>query len=47
LEQCRKDTGDEWDDDEIYFVADELKKEFPSLTFSRVSYCAGIISLVS
>ena len=45
LEQCQKDVGDEWDDDEIYFVVDELKKEFPSLTFTRVSYCAGILSL--
>ena len=47
LEQCRKDVGDEWDDDEIYFVVDELKKEFPSLIFTQISYCAGIISLVS
>ena len=46
LEQCRKDVGDEWDDDEIYFVVDELKKEFPSLIFTQISYCAGIISLV-
>ena len=45
LEQCRKDTGEKWDDDEIYFVVDELKKEFPSLTFTRISYCAGILSL--
>lgn len=46
LEQCRKDTGVEWDDDEMYFVVDELKKAFPSLAFTRISYCAGIISLV-
>jgi len=45
LEQCRKDVGDEWDDDEIYFVMDELKKDFPTLAFSRISYCAGILSL--
>ena len=45
LEQCRKDVGDEWDDDEIYFVVDELKKDFPTLAFSRISYCAGILSL--
>ena len=47
LEQCQKAVGDEWDDDEIYFVVDELKKEFPSLIFTQISYCAGIISLVS
>ena len=45
LEQCRKDTGDEWDDDEIYFVVDELKKNFPTLAFTRISYCAGILFL--
>ena len=45
LEQCRKDVGDEWDNDEIYFVADELKKEFPALVFSQISFCAGILSL--
>ena len=45
LEQCRKDVGDEWDEEEIYFVVDELKKDFPSLAFEQVSYCAGIFSL--
>ena len=45
LEQCRKDVGDEWDDDEIYFVVDELKKNFPALAFTRISYCAGILFL--
>ena len=39
------DHKDEWDDDEIYFVVDELKKDFPTLAFSRISYCAGILSL--
>ena len=46
LEQCRKDVGDEWDDNEIYFVVDELKKELPTIKFTQISYCAGIISLV-
>ena len=46
LEQCRKDAGDAWDDEEIYFVADELKKDLPQITFSKISYCAGIIALV-
>ena len=45
MEQCQKDAGDEWDDDEIYFVVDELKKAFPTLDFTRISYCAGILSL--
>ncbi len=46
LEQCQKKMGDEWDDDEIYFVVDELKKVFSSLKFTQISYCAGIILLV-
>ena len=45
LEQCRKDVGDEWDDDEIYFVVDELKKYLPTFGFTRISYCAGVLSL--
>ena len=44
LEQCRKDVGDEWNEEEIYFVVDELKKDLPQLTFTKISYCAGIIA---
>lgn len=45
LNQCRKEAGDEWDDEEIYFVYDELKKVFPGLVFTQISYCAGILTL--
>ena len=45
LEQCQKDADNEWDDEEIYFVVDELKKAFPTLDFTRISFCAGILSL--
>lgn len=45
LEQCRKDMGDEWDDDEIYFVVDELKGEFPELGFKQISHCSGVLSI--
>ena len=45
LEQCRKDVGDEWDEEEIYFVVNELKRDFPTLAFTRISYCAGVLSL--
>ena len=47
LEQCRKDAGDEWDDEEIYFVADEMRKIFPQLAFTQISFCAGVLSLDS
>ena len=45
LERCRQEAGDEWDDEEVYFVVDELRAAFPNLTFNRVSHCAGIITL--
>ena len=45
MDQCMLEAGDEWDDEEIYFVIDELRNTFPGLSFTRVSYCAGIISL--
>lgn len=45
LEQCRREAGDEWDDEEIYFVADELRNAFPELSFTQISGCAGILTL--
>lgn len=43
LEECCSIAGDEWDDDEIYFVASELKSHFPTLEFLRFSPCSGVI----
>ena len=43
LEKCKSEAGDDWDDDEIYFVIDELRNEFPNLSFEQKSYCSGII----
>ena len=45
LEQCARDAGDEWDDEELYCVADELRAFFPSLRFEKVSFCAGILTI--
>ena len=45
LDQCKKKSGDEWDDDEIYCVADELRVEFPSLVFRKITFCSGILML--
>ncbi len=45
LEECKAQAGDAWDDDEIYFVYDELKAHFPHMKFEQVSDCAGILSL--
>ena len=45
LELCREKAGEEWDDEEIYFVFDELQKTFPTMKFEQISYCAGVLSL--
>lgn len=45
LQKCKEEVGDEWDDDEIYFVIDELKLHFPTMNFDKISNCSGIISL--
>lgn len=45
LENCKSEAGDEWDEDEIYFVIDEIKKSFPQAQFEQKSYCSGIIAI--
>lgn len=45
LETCRSYVGNEWDDDEIYFVFDELKVHFSQLKFEQISFCAGLLYL--
>ena len=45
MEQCREADGDEWDEEEFYFIADELRQAFPTLSFTQHSYCAGVLSL--
>lgn len=45
LVSCQKAADEEWDDEEIYFVFEELQKVFPKMKFDQVSHCAGILSL--
>lgn len=45
LEDCRAQAGDAWDEDEAYFVYDELREDLPELTFEWISACAGVLSL--
>ena len=45
LEQCKLKAGDTWDNDEIYFVVEELRKEFPDLSFTQMSDCSGVLIL--
>ena len=43
LEACKLQAGNSWDDEEFYFVYDEMRDKFPTATFNQISHCAGII----
>ena len=45
MENCRTMIGDEWDDEEFYFAADELVEVFPCMKFEPFSFCAGLLSI--
>ena len=45
LQKCKEHCGNEWDNDEIYCVAEELKFEFPNLSFEKVTFCSGVLIL--
>lgn len=45
LEKCRQEFREEWDGEEAYFVVDEMRNIFPDLQFTKISDCAGILSL--
>ena len=45
LNKCQEISGDEWDDEEIYCVADELRQAFPNLSFEKVTFCSGILKI--
>lgn len=45
LKICKNQAKDKWDNDEIYFVFDELKEYFPEIKFEQISYCSGILYL--
>lgn len=45
LEECRRGSGDEWDEDEIYIVAREIMESIPKAGFRKISHCAGILEI--
>ena len=45
LDACRRISGDEWDDEEFYPVADEILPLFPGACFEPISFCSGILTL--
>lgn len=42
MEQCAKRAGDDWDNEEIYIVKEEMLKSFPEMKFYKISFCSGI-----
>lgn len=44
LTACAAATAD-WDNEEYYFAADEMRAAFPQLEFEQMSFCAGLIML--
>lgn len=45
LDECKKQCSSHWDNEEIYFVYDEIKNEFENNEFIKYSDCAGIIKI--
>lgn len=45
MERCRKYSGEAWDEEEFYFVEEEMRGLFPKIKFEKISFCAGIFIL--
>lgn len=45
LEACKEKSKDYWDEEEFYFVYEDLKKNFEGLTFEKHSFCAGVLTI--
>ena len=47
LLRCREACQEEWDDEEEYFVHEEIREPFPAMRFEKVSFCSGLLTLES
>ena len=46
LERCREEAGEAWDEEEIYFVADEWARLMgQKVRFDKLSHCAGVLMM--
>ena len=45
MESCKVDAGESWDDEEIYFIYEELKERLPNLKFKKYSFCSGLFTI--
>lgn len=44
--QCKEENKDQWDSDEFYCIVEELELEFPNLSFEKITFCSGILTLL-
>lgn len=49
LEECKRNAGEAWDDDEIYIVIEEIEPELNKegwiVDYTQISSCAGVLKL--
>jgi putative AdoMet-dependent methyltransferase len=43
MEKCKAQNSSDWDNDEIYPVAEVMMPAFPSMKFEKISFCAGVL----
>lgn len=50
LEKCKVKYNDYWDNDEFYFIAEEIKKKLNnecSCEYIKISHCAGVLTIAN
>ncbi len=45
LERCRRESGDLWDDDEIYMVEETIKTLVQIASFEKITFCSGVFTI--
>lgn len=45
MEDCRRQSGDAWDEEEFYPVFESLRFQFPTMGFQKISFCASVLTL--
>ena len=45
LERCRRESGDLWDDDEIYMVEETVKTLVRNASFEKITFCSGFFTI--
>ena len=45
MQACKTSVGDDWDDEEHYFIAEEMLKAFPGAEYKKISHCAGVLTI--